>query len=202
LTLEPDYFEALYRASPDPWSFRDRWYEQRKRMLTVAALPRPAYRAVFEAGCSIGELTALLAPRCDALLASDLVAEAVHTATGRLAEFPHVTVDRRRLPHEWPTGRFDLVVISELGYYLKPVVLQALFRRARASLAEDGTILLCHWRPPVGDYPLPGEEVHAAFRRFAEGAALRRLVGHSEDDFLLDVWSLDPRSVATAEGLR
>ena len=77
-----------------------------------------------------------------------------------------------------------------------------MFRRARNSLAEDGTILVCHWRPPVSDYPLGGEEVHAAFTRFAGGVGLHRLVGHSEDDFLLDVWSLDPRSVATAEGLR
>ena len=202
MTLESGYFEALYRESPDPWRFRDRWYEERKRLLTVAALPRPVYGSVFEAGCSIGELSALLAPRCEAMLAADLVADAVQTARARLAAFTHVKVDRRRLPDEWPRGRFDLVVISEVGYYLKPASLRAMFRRARNSLAEDGTILVCHWRPPVSDYPLGGEEVHAAFTRFAGGVGLHRLVGHSEDDFLLDVWSLDPRSVATAEGLR
>ena len=63
----------------------------------------------------------------------------------------------RRLPDEWPRGRFDLVVISEAGYYLKPASLQAMFRRARDSLADDGTILVCHWRPLVSDYPLGGK---------------------------------------------
>jgi SAM-dependent methyltransferase len=202
LTLEPEYFEALYRECHDPWRLRDRWYEQRKRMLTVAALPRPTYRLAFEPGCSTGELSALLAPRCQALIASDLVEDAVHTARARLATFAHVKVDRRRLPDDWPPGRFDLVVISELGYYLTPVVLQRFFRRARASLDETGTIVLCHWRPAVSDYPLDGEAVHGEFRRFAARARLHRVAGHSEQDFLLDVWSLDPRSVAMAEGLR
>jgi hypothetical protein len=178
LTLEPEYFEALYRECHDPWRLRDRWYEQRKRMLTVAALPRPTYRLAFEPGCSTGELSALL------------------------ATFAHVKVDRRRLPDDWPPGRFDLVVISELGYYLTPVVLQRFFRRALASLDETGTIVLCHWRPAVSDYPLDGEAVHGEFRRFAARARLHRVAGHSEQDFLLDVWSLDPRSVAMAEGLR
>lgn len=202
MTLDAGYFEALYRGNADPWGFRDRWYEKRKRMLTVAALPRAQYRSAFEAGCSIGELTALLAQRCQELRASDIVPEAVDAARARLGAFPHVKVDRRRLPDEWPPERFELVVISELGYYLQPGALHQLFQRARGSLEEDGTVLLCHWRPAVRDYPLNGEEVHDSFTRFAVQAGLHRVVGHSEEDFLLDVWSLDPRSVATSEGMR
>ncbi|MFE7421819.1 hypothetical protein [Rhodococcus sp. NPDC057529] len=63
--MGPSYFDAMYAASPDPWGFGDRWYEQRKYALTLAALPRPRYRRAFEPGCSIGILTAALAHRCD-----------------------------------------------------------------------------------------------------------------------------------------
>jgi trans-aconitate methyltransferase len=80
VTLPPEYFEQLYRDDDDPWRFRTRWYEARKRQLTLAALPDEHYATVFEPGCSIGLLTADLASRCDHLLAMDISAEALHQA--------------------------------------------------------------------------------------------------------------------------
>ena len=41
------YFERLYGANPDPYGLRLRWYEQRKRELTLAALPHPRYRSAY-----------------------------------------------------------------------------------------------------------------------------------------------------------
>ena len=69
MSLPPDYFEQRFRASDDPWSFRTRWYEKRKRELTLASLPRQRYQRVFEPACANGELSAQLAERSDALLA-------------------------------------------------------------------------------------------------------------------------------------
>ena len=65
VTLDPGYFRDRYAASPDPYGLAERWYEARKYALTVALLPRERYGAAFEPGCSIGVLTAQLAPRCD-----------------------------------------------------------------------------------------------------------------------------------------
>ena len=39
MTLPGDYFDGVYAAGPDPWGFTDRWYEERKRAVTLAALP-------------------------------------------------------------------------------------------------------------------------------------------------------------------
>ncbi len=64
-------FESLYRQSPDPWQVRTSWYEQRKRALLIAALPQARYGRVLEVGCGNGEMTRLLAPRCDMLVAVD-----------------------------------------------------------------------------------------------------------------------------------
>jgi SAM-dependent methyltransferase len=201
MNVDAGYFAALYARSEDPWGFRDRWYEQRKRAVTVAALPRAHYEFGFEAGCSIGELTAVLAERCSRLLACDLSLEAVRSARLRVAGMNHVDIERRALPRAWPSERFDLIVISEFGYYLSSLALEQLFRRALESLLPNAEILLCHWRHPVVEYPLTGDAVHDLFCAHAAAFGLVRAVHHEEADFLLDVWSARRLSVADAEGL-
>jgi SAM-dependent methyltransferase len=122
------YFDELYRRDDDPWKLRKGWYEQRKRSLTLALLPRPHYRNAFEPGCANGELTAELATRCDVLLAADLNATAVRLARERVAAEPHVRLEQRTMPAQWPheAGPFDLIVISELAYYLDATDLNTL----------------------------------------------------------------------------
>jgi hypothetical protein len=89
--------------------------------------------------------------------------------------------------------------VSEIGYYLGSEPLDRLADRVVASLAEGGTLLACHWRHPVVDYPATGDEVHAALGARPE---LRRVVRHVEEDFLLEVWTRGPvPSVARHEGL-
>ena len=39
-SLTVDYFDRVYASSDDPWGFASRWYERRKRQLTMASLPR------------------------------------------------------------------------------------------------------------------------------------------------------------------
>jgi SAM-dependent methyltransferase len=202
MTLPGTYFDDMYAADPDPWGFTSRWYERRKYALTLAALPGERYASGFEAGCSIGVLSTLLADRCDALLSADLAGDAVAAARDRLRDRPHVAVERRALPDEWPPGPFDLIVLSEVGYYLDDDDLDTMLGRAVASLTPGGDLVAVHWRRRVDDYPQPGDEVH---RRLAyDHPALARLVRHEEADFLLEVFTRVPpaaRSVAQREGL-
>jgi hypothetical protein len=199
MSLPADYFEALYRADPDPWGFRDRWYEQRKYAATLAALPRARYGAGFEPGCSIGVLTAQLGPRCDRLLAIDPVAAALATARAAVDDQPGVTLRQGSVPSDWPDGRFDLIVLSELGYYLDPDTLERTLALAAASLQDGGDLVAVHWRHHVADYPLSGDDVHRAVRALP---GLTRLVAHEEADFWLEVFRRGaPDSVARAEGL-
>ncbi|MEV5752241.1 SAM-dependent methyltransferase [Actinoallomurus sp. NPDC052308] len=195
MTLGPDHFEKVYAASSDPWGFTTRWYEERKYALTLAMLPRPRYADAFEPGCSIGVLTALLAPRCDRLLSCDVASEAVRQARLRS---PGTRVEQRMLPEEWPAGEFDLIVFSELLYYLDRDDLRRVVDLGAGSLKPGGTLLAVHWRHPVSDHPLTGDEAHAALR--ATGLSL--LAEHREADFLAEVYvDGDPVSVAAAEGL-
>jgi LmbE family N-acetylglucosaminyl deacetylase/SAM-dependent methyltransferase len=198
VTLGESYFDSVYARRLDPWGFETRWYEQRKRAVTLASLPRKRYRTALEIGCSIGVLTESLAERCDRLLSVDVSSAAVERTRERLTASPHVTVERIDVGTAYPDGPFDLVLLSEVGYYFSREDLGALFRRIDASLTPDGTLLLCHWRHPVGDYPLSGDEVHAATATLDR---LHRIVEHREDDFVLEVFSRDPRSVAGQTGL-
>lgn len=205
VTLPAAYFDQMYAAAEDPWGFTSRWYEQRKYALTLAALPEPRYASGFEAGCSIGVLSSLLAGRCDRLLSCDVSSDAVKRATERLADLPDVTVEQRRLPEQWPEGSYDLVVLSELLYYFGDRDLDAVLSLATTAVAPGGTLVAAHWRHVVADYPQTGDLVHEALASRAEG--LVRLVRHVEADFLLDVYTR-PRSdegstpsVATRAGL-
>jgi SAM-dependent methyltransferase len=194
------YFDQLYKESDDPWKLREGWYERRKRSLTLALLPRPRYRNAFEPGCANGELSVELAARCDALLAVDLHERAVRLARERVSGAPQVRVEQRTVPREWPTeaGPFDLIVISELAYYLDAAELETLAARIAASLTTDGTLLACHWRRPFAEALESADAAHALFDA---RCGLSRLAHHDEADLLIDVWSRDARSVAQREGL-
>ena len=194
-----DYFDALFEGGDDPWGFKTRWYEQRKRALTLAALTRPRYASAYEPGCANGELSAALADRCDQLLVSDGNTRALALARVRLAALPHVHVLQAWLPDEWPPGRFDLVVISEVGYYLDATALLNLVDRARQSLDEHGTVLACHWKAPIDGCSLTGSQVH---EQLSQQLGLHRVLRVDDPDFLLDVWCGDATSTAQAEGLR
>jgi hypothetical protein len=199
MSLPPAYFDALYASAEDPWGFTSRWYEQRKYALTLASLPRRRYRSAFEPGCSIGVLSARLALRCDALLSADVAERALSATRARVPG--NVRVQRRQLPGDWPDEPFDLVVLSEVGYYLDAAGLAALVAATASGLEPGGDLVLVHWRHRVGDYPLTGDAVHDAFR--AE-PRLAPTVSHVEDDFRLEVFGRVPpaaRSVAAREGL-
>ena len=204
-TVDAAYFDGMYDASPDPWGFSTRWYEARKYAISAAMLPAARYDRAFEPGCSIGVLTAMLAPRCGALLSCDVSAAAVRAAAERTASLPQVRVERRRLPDDWPGGRFDLIVLSELLYYFGPDDLDAMLSQASAALRPGGTLLAVHWRRPAAGYPLTGDEVHT---RVAARPELTLVADHREPDFLAQAFlraapGTDPASVsvAAAEGL-
>lgn len=195
------HFDAEHTRDPDPWGVTSRWYEVRKRRLLLDSLPDERYGRVLELGCSIGVLTAELAERCDALRAIDLSQAAVDLARERVRDRPHVTVEQGDLltALDDDADETDLVVLSEVGYYLSEAELDALTTRIRKALKDTGTLVALHWRYPEGDYRQSGDAVH---ERLARESGWNRLVHHEESDFLLDVFSADSRSVAVRTGVR
>jgi SAM-dependent methyltransferase len=150
-------------------------------------------------GCSTGVLTAELAERCDTVLGLDRIEQPLSIARERLAGRPGVSFERRTVPADWPEGEFDLIVLSEVGYYCSSADLRRLLEHCRASLAPDGVLVACHWRHPVADYPLTGDAVHG---QLTHVVGLQRTVHHLERDFVLEVYEPRPAlSVAQRDGL-
>ena len=190
------YFDRLYAEADDPWELSSRWYERRKYAISMAVLPQARYRHAFEPGCSIGTLTELLTQRCDHVTAVDVAAAALQTAAARLPG-AGVTFHRRALDEPWPAGPFDLVVLSEVCYYLDAALLTEVLHREIPRLPTGATLLAAHWRHPVADYPITGDTVHQVI---AATPGLIRLGGYRDDDVVIDVFDTgDGASVAARE---
>ncbi len=161
-SLQPAYFEALYGATPDPWNFRSSDYESAKYAATLRALGRGRYGNALEIGCSIGVFTRQLAARCDHLLALDASQTALAEARRECAGLPRVELRCGLVPRDFPSGRFDLIVMSEVLYYLVPGDVDTLAQACLAALRPGGEMLLCHWLGET-DYPLSGDEAANRF---------------------------------------
>jgi SAM-dependent methyltransferase len=184
-SLPAAYFEALFQTDPDPWGFGTSPYEQAKYAATLAALPRQRYRHALELGCANGVLTRLLAARCGTLLAVDCAATALTHAQARCADLPGVRFEQRTLPAQFPTGAFDLIVLSEMGYYLSVGDLRQLRQRIVAALVPGGQLVLVHWTPPIEGRLLSGDAVHALM--LAPMRTLRQITGQRMPRYRLDV---------------
>lgn len=184
MTMSPDHFEGRYRENTDPWNFRTSWYERRKYALTIASLPREHYDSGYEAGCSIGEMTTLLSPRCRTLLAVDCSPTAVRTADAALQEHTNVTVEQAVLPNDLPDATFDLVVATEILYYFTGADLEVLLDGLVGRMRPGADLVIAHWRASDRSYGYDGFNVHDVVDRRAD---LDRIVDHEDENFVLTV---------------
>jgi hypothetical protein len=98
---------------------------------------------------------------------------------------PHVRLERRTMPHEYPDGTFDLTTVCEMGFYLGPRDLAQLRDKVVAHSIPGAHIILVHWTPPVRGHASTAEEVHEAF---AGAPLLRHLHGFSAKTYRLDLF--------------
>ena len=187
-TVPPEYFDQVYQANRDPWNFESSPYEREKYAATLAALPRSHYPAAFEIGCSLGVLTAQLAGRCEHLLAVDVSEAALAQARARCANLPQVTLQLMQVPEGLTSQQFDLILVSEVGYYWSATDLARAANELIARLLPGGQLLLVHWTPPVHDYPLTGDDVHAHFlAKASKSGGLHHLAGQRHENYRLDL---------------
>ena len=181
-----EFFERMYAKSEDPWNFAGSAYEQARYEATVDALRGRRYESAFEPGCSVGALTVKLAEVCDHVLAVDVSESAVKRARERCEGLPQVTVEVGGLQKRLDMRAFDLVVLSEIGYYFEPAEWERMCRAMVASMQRDAALIAVHWLGNSADHRMSGDEVHQIL---TEQGNLRR--GHSArfESFRLDRWT-------------
>jgi len=193
------YFEDLYRHNSDPWGYDFHWYEARKRQICLALLTKPRYPKVLEVGCSNGHLSFHLAQRAEELVCIDVSERAVQLASARLQEFEHVVVENIKIPEDYSIQKFDLILISEMAYYLSADELHQFIEKLKHSLNDDGEILCCHWRHEIQDFELNAEQVHQAFQQHFP---FHHYLSLNDPDFMIDLWTANTSSLAQQEKLR
>jgi SAM-dependent methyltransferase len=163
-TMTATDFEARYRQDPDPWRYTTSTYERDKYAATLEAVGPGPFSQALELGASIGVFTALLAPRCRSLVTIDFAPTAVQRARERLAATPHVDILRGEIPDAIPPLRYDLVVASEILYYLEPATLSHTLEVLSEVLAPGGRVVAVHWRRPGPERPLTAAQAHEALK--------------------------------------
>ncbi|WP_420452876.1 SAM-dependent methyltransferase [Ilumatobacter sp.] len=186
--MPTSYFESVYCSDPDPWGFETSRYEQRKYDITVAVLPQDRYRRGLEPGCANGVLTERLAERCDELFAFDHMAEPISRARRRMADHDHVHVLEAVFPTYLPAGRGDLVVWSEVAYYLDERDAQRALQALERWLEPGGTLVAVHYTGET-NYPRTARQVHDSLD---DVAWLERHCTHDDAGFSLGVWRRRP----------
>jgi SAM-dependent methyltransferase len=186
-SVTPEHFDRLYASDPDPWKFATSDYERDKYAATLAALPRPRYARAFEVGCSIGVLTRQLAARCDAIIAVDVAEAALQSAVARCRDLPGVQFARMVVPHDWPEGKFDLILFSEVLYYLTAADRLTAARLSLQNLLPGGTIVLVNWHGPT-DGDCLGDDAADQFIT-ACAPALRPILQQRAEKYRIDVLS-------------
>ncbi len=182
----PPDFDAYYRADPDPWEVGTSAYERRKRAVVMACLRRERYALAWDPACGTGHLTVDLAARCGRVLAADASAEAARLAAERCAGLD-VAVEHRPLPvPPADETRPDLVVLSEVVYYLDDATRAATLDLVDTRAARACEVVVVHWDGTPEDSWLsgPAAQLEAVTQLAARGWAHR--IHHDDDGFLLD----------------
>jgi trans-aconitate methyltransferase len=127
-------FEQKFRENIDPWNYAHSAFERFKRTILLRACGHYMHGRGLEIGCAIGETTRHLARICLSLVALDGSATALNEARRRLSANSNVHFVSATVPEQMPRGPFDLIVISEIAYYLPQHKLSTLGRKAIVAL--------------------------------------------------------------------
>jgi SAM-dependent methyltransferase len=155
------HLRRLYDEGPDPWGHHSRSYERRKFDRTLAAIARLRVATALEVGCGTGALTGRLARHCERVVGVDCIPAALRAAERHLAATRNVELLSGEAPDGLPDCRPDLVVLSEVLYYLETCEITRLAGWIRDHAAEDATILCVNWTGETGQTLSGGEAVTA-----------------------------------------
>lgn len=148
--------EELFATQADPWGYTND-YEQTKYSQTLELLPEGPIEDVLELACAEGHFTVQLAPYAKRLVAADISATALRRAEDRCAEHDNVTFEQIDISKDEIPGRYDVIVCSEVLYYLaRRSRLEAFAGELRRALKPGGRLVMAHANLTADDPETPG----------------------------------------------
>lgn len=178
------YFDGMYENSTDPWNFAGSDYELDKYQQTILALGGKYFANALEIGCSIGILTEKIADHCSFLLGVDISEKPIAIARERLKDRNGIQFGIFDIPREYPEGKYDLIMLSEVAYYLSKEDLELSRELIFDSLNSGGTLCLVNWRPQIEGCAFNGDEIS---RIFTGDPAYTNIYQDIKDNYRIDV---------------
>jgi SAM-dependent methyltransferase len=139
-------FDLKFRGNVDPWNYRHSRFEHQKRKVLIEACGCAKRGRGLELACANGETTRELSQLCLKLTAIDGSPTALAEAQRRHGHIQGLKFLRASLPTEMPKGPFDLIVVSEIAYYLRSHDLARLARNLPYALAPGGRVIVLDHR--------------------------------------------------------
>lgn len=138
------FFETLFSTQPDPWKYTSP-YEQTKYEQTLSLLPSTQIGKALELACAEGHFTVQLAPRVESLIAADISRVALDRAAERCRDLENISFQHLDMTKDPLPGHFDLIVCSEVLYYLEGLEeLEAVASKITEALIPGGYLLMAH----------------------------------------------------------
>ncbi len=149
-------FETLFAKQSDPWKYTS-LYEQKKYEQTLELLPSTPIEQALELACAEGHFTAQLASRVSNLLATDISQIALERTTERCAGLENIRFQALDITKDPLLGSFDLIVCSEVLYYVSGLEeLRAVARKIADALKPGGYFITAHANLVVDEPDRPG----------------------------------------------
>lgn len=137
-------FETLFATQPDPWKYTSE-YEQTKYEQTLSLIPQSKVNNVLELACAEGHFTVQLAAKVKRLLATDISQIALERTAERCNQFKHIDFKRLDLVADDIPGTFELVICSEVLYYVgSKTDLKNVALKMMNAVEPGGYILMAH----------------------------------------------------------
>lgn len=156
--MRPGFFDHFFDDG-DPFGFDRNPEERLKFARTLEVCGDGPWGHVLEIGCAVGTFTEVLADHASDVLAIDVSQAAVDQVARRLRDRPHVRTRAMDIPAEFPDETFDLVVASDVLYYLSVDELRRCAAAVESSLSDGGAFVAVHYVPRMGSV-LNGDEAH------------------------------------------
>ncbi|MBN9229894.1 MAG: methyltransferase domain-containing protein [Legionella sp.] len=167
MSIDAAFFNQLYEGNDDPWNFTTNSYELFRYQRICDVIQNKKHAWIFEAGCSIGILTAKLAQFAEQVEAIDISEVAIQHAQKKCQHINNITFSASTLLDYAMSPATDLIILSEIGYYFTHSEWRLILDKIITQMRPNSYILASHWLGQSSDHLISGDAVQDTFSLFS-----------------------------------
>ncbi|ACF14311.1 Methyltransferase type 12 [Chloroherpeton thalassium ATCC 35110] len=138
----PAVFNWFYKFSSDPFDLEKSDYEAHKFALVAKCVQEIHVKNALDIGCGTGVLTEKISHFCTHILGIDFSTEAIETAKNRCAGQSNIRFLAADIRAFQPPETYDLVLCSEVLYYVGEPDLEKFLGLLHVALSENGRLIV------------------------------------------------------------